>query len=269
MVPAMIVALLKSALTYEDGLRSLRYIWTAGSPLRHSTQTKFQGLLSSEAKIAQVWGMTETGWVSALFWPEGDDTGSVGRPLSNISIKVVDNDGLTIHEDEKEGDMYVKSPSMMLGYLDNPEATASMIQASGWLKTGDIGYCREGKSYIVGRKKELIKVRGWQVAPAEVEAVLLTHPNVLGAAVVGVPDANQTGELARAYIVRRLTEGWAEPEESDLAKELKDFVAQKLARYKHLDGGVIFVDQIPRNAMGKTVKGKLMALHSNRCPPPA
>lgn len=84
-----------------------------------------------------------------------------------------------------------------------------------------------------------------------------------------MPDVEQTRELARAYIVRRLAEGWAEPEENDLAMELKGFVAQKLARYKHLDGGVIFVDEIPRNAMGKTVKGKLMALHSNRCPPPA
>ncbi len=102
MVPAMIVALLKSPLTYKDGLRSLRYIWTAGSPLRRLTQTKFLGLLSSEAKIAQVWGMTETGWVSALFWPEGDDTGSVGRSLPKMSIKVVDDDGLTIHEDAKE-----------------------------------------------------------------------------------------------------------------------------------------------------------------------
>jgi acyl-coenzyme A synthetase/AMP-(fatty) acid ligase len=136
-------------------------------------------------------------------------------------------------------------------------------------QTGEIGYCREGKHYIVGRKKEMIKVRGWQVAPAGVEAVLLTHPKVLGAAVVDVPDAEQTGKLARAYIVRKLAGSCAEPEENDLAKELKGFVAQKLARYKHLDGGVIFVDEIPRNAMGKTVKGKLMALHSNRCPPPA
>lgn len=86
---------------------------------------------------------------------------------------------------------------------------------------------------------------------------------------MGVPDAEQTGELVRAYIVRKLAEGWAEPEENDLAKELKGFVAEKLARYKHLDSGVMFVDGIPRNAMSKTVKGKLIALHSNRCPPPA
>lgn len=131
MVPAMIVALLKSPLTYEDGLRSLRYVWTAGSPLRRSIQTRFQGLLSSEAKITQVWGITETGWASATFWPEGDDTGSVGRPLPRVSIKVVDDDGLTIHEDAKEGEMYVKSPSMMLGYFGDHEATTSTMQASG------------------------------------------------------------------------------------------------------------------------------------------
>lgn len=160
MVPAMIVALLKSPLTHEDGLRFLRFIRTTGSPIRRVDQTEFQALLSLAAKFAQVWGMTETGWASLLFWPERDDTGSVGRPLPRLSIKVVDDAGLTIHEQESEGELYVTSPSIMLGYLDNPEATASTIDAFGGLKTGYIGYSREGKFYIVGRKKGLIKVRG-------------------------------------------------------------------------------------------------------------
>ena len=261
MVPAMVVALLKSPLTKKEGLESLRYMWTAGSPLRRSTQTEFQTLLSPEAKISQVWGMTETGWASALFWPEGDDTGSVGRALPGLSIKLVDDDGECICEDTKEGELLVKVPSMMLGYLDNPEATASAKDPEGWLKTGDLGYCKEGKYYIVGRKKDLIKVRGWQVAPAEVEAVLLSHPELLGAAVIGVPDAEGTGELARAYVVRKVTMGRIEPEDEVLAEDIKEFVAAKLARYKHLDGGVVFVDEIPRNAMGKTIKGKLLTLH--------
>ena len=87
MVPAMIVAVLMSPLTKPENLQSLRYIWSAGSPLRSSTQGAFQALLAPEAKVTQVWGMTETGWSTALFWPEGDDTGSVGRILPGMRLK--------------------------------------------------------------------------------------------------------------------------------------------------------------------------------------
>ena len=260
MVPAMIVALLKSPLTRKEKLRSLRYVWTAGSPLRLSTQKEFQSLLSPEAKMSQAWGMTEIGWVTAFFWPQGDDTGSVGKPLPGYQIKIVDDEGSIILEDGGLGELFVKTPYMMLGYLNNPQATASIIDPEGWLKTGDIGYCKDGKYYIADRKKDLIKVRGWQVAPAEVEAVLLQHPQVLGAVVLGVPDADGTGELCRAYIVHKHGENEPDPQSEVLSEDIKAFVAARLARYKHLDGGVIFVDEIPRNAAGKTLRAKLRAL---------
>lgn len=89
MVPAMMVAILTSPLTKKEHLRSLRYVWSGGSPLRQSTQEDFQALLAPEAKISQVWGMTETGWAISLCWPEGDNTGSVGRVMSGMSLKLV------------------------------------------------------------------------------------------------------------------------------------------------------------------------------------
>lgn len=173
MVPAMIVAILNSPVTKKEHLQSLRYVWSAGSPLRASTQAELQSLLAPEAKISQVWGMTETGWALFLSWPEGDDTGSVGRimdgmgawsVLSSVSENPVyaanrgtyslkDDDGNLIEADMKEGELYIKGPFMMLGYLDNPKATAASISPDGWMRTGDIAYCIDGKWYIIDRKK--------------------------------------------------------------------------------------------------------------------
>ena len=171
MVPAMIVAILNSPVTKKEHLRSLRYVWSAGCPLRISTQAEFQALLAPEAKVSQVWGMTETGWALFLSWPEGDDTGSVGRIMKGMGAWLVsrhlttmytancdihslkDEDGNPVERDMQEGELYIKGPCMMLGYLDNPKATAASITPDGWMRTGDIAYCNQGKWYIIDRKK--------------------------------------------------------------------------------------------------------------------
>ena len=288
-VPAMIVAIntyISQVSAQKEGkeMDSLRYVWSAGSPLRHSTQADFQALLSPDAKMVQVWGMTELGWATALFWPEGDETGSVGRPMPGMSIKyvlstpcsqgpylrlplicpnprLIDDQGYTIDKDDTEGEILVKSPNMMRGYLDNPTATSAAVDADGYLRSGDVGYKRQGKWYVVDRKKDLLKVRGWQVSPAELEAVLLTHPDVAGAAVIGVMGSNDhdliRGEVPRAYVV-------CIPSSKVQEQGLKDFVAARLARYKHLEGGVRFIDEIPRNASGKILRPKLRMLDAER-----
>ena len=116
--------------------------------------------------------------------------------------------------------------------------------------------------YIVGRERAFIKARGWSVAPAKIEAVLLL-PNVLGAAVVGVPDEEHTGELARACIIRRLATNRDKLEDEVLAEDLRRFDATMLAWYKRLDSGVFFVDEIPQNTISKMVKGRLIALQEH------
>ena len=262
-VPAMALSIINSQCSTAQSLYSLRYVWSAGSPLRRSTQAALQSLLSQAARVVQVWGMTELGWVTAFFWPEADDTGSVGRPLPGMSIKLVDDSGTTVEEDGVDGEMLVRGSCMMSGYLDNPNATAETMDADGWLKTGDIAYRKDEKWYIVDRKKDLLKVRGWQVSPAEIEAVLLTHPNVAEAAVVGVQSTKEKdmdSEVPQAYVVCK--ERQNREEKGKLEGDIKSLVASKLARYKHLEGGVRFISAVPRNASGKILRHKLRALNA-------
>ena len=141
---------------------------------------------------------------------------------------------------------------MTPGYYKNPEANAVSFDSEGWFKTGDIAYCDEKtrKWYIVDRKKELIKVRGFQVAPPELEAVLLSHPQIIDAAVIGVTFPGADTEFPRAYVVRRPGEKGVQLTES----EIKQYVLERLARYKALTGGVKFVGSIAKNPSGKILK---------------
>jgi acyl-CoA synthetase (AMP-forming)/AMP-acid ligase II len=138
------------------------------------------------------------------------------------------------------------------GYFENPEVNKASFDADGFFHTGDIGYCdAKNKSwYIVDRKKELIKVQGFQVAPPELEAVLLCHPDIVDAGVIGVPASDYDGESPRAYVVRRPGSDMSKLTE----KVVQDYIAAKLSKYKRLKGGVVFVDAIPKNASGKILK---------------
>lgn len=146
----------------------------------------------------------------------------------------------------------MRGPTIVSGYFENPKANAESFDKEGYFKTGDIAYCEEAtrKWYIIDRKKELIKVRGFQVAPPELEAVLLSHPQIIDAAVIGVPHPGGDGEAPRAYIVRR-----PGPEGEKLTEEeVKTYLGSKLSKYKALTGGVKFVNAIAKNASGKILK---------------
>lgn len=143
----------------------------------------------------------------------------------------------------------MRGPCLTQGYFDNTDANAASFMPGGWFKTGEIAYC-DGKTkkwYIAGRKKELIKVRGFQVAPLEIESVLQSHPGILDVAVIGVSASRDETELPRAYVVRRPGDGLTE-------KDVISYSSQRLAKYKRLDGGVRIVDSIPKNTLGKTLK---------------
>lgn len=141
---------------------------------------------------------------------------------------------------------------MTPGYFKNPEANSQSFDSDGWFKTGDIAYCDQftRKWYIVDRKKELIKVRGFQVAPPELEAVLLSHPQIVDCAVIGITIPGANTEFPRAYVVRRPGGDGNRPTED----EVKRYVLDRLARYKALTGGVKFVGSIARNPSGKILK---------------
>lgn len=185
---------------------------------------------------------------------------SVGGPVPQTEVKIVDiNDptfkGLGPNE---SGEVVVRGPQNMKGYLNNNQATDETLLADNWLRTGDLGhYDEDGYFYVTDRLKELIKVKGFQVPPAELEELLRDHPKVVDAAVIGIPHEKH-GELPHGYVVAK--EGVQVTE-----KELQDYVAQKVSAFKHLDGGITFTKQIPKNATGKILRRQLKEEHAKRC----
>jgi 4-coumarate--CoA ligase len=144
----------------------------------------------------------------------------------------------------------------MMGYLDEPEKTAECLSVKGWLRTGDVAYYDEdGYFFITDRIKEMIKVRGYQVAPAELEALLLTHPSIRDAAVIPVQD-DECGELPRAYVVLK-------KDSPPTEKDIKEWVKERVAPMKRLEGGVIFIDEIPKSASGKILRRLLVEKAKN------
>ncbi|KAK5108781.1 hypothetical protein LTR62_007841 [Meristemomyces frigidus] len=253
LVPPIAIMAINSPLREKYNLKAVRSAAVGAAPLDKLAQARFQRLISESASFTQVWGMTETSCVCTRFpYPETDVTGSVGRPMPNIDLKLVDDNGKDISGYDVRGELCVRGPTIINGYFENAEANQRDWDEEGFFHTGDIAYC-DGKTnlwYIVDRKKELIKVRGFQVTPPELEGLLLNHPSIVDVAVIGVPAPEQKdGEFPRAYLVRRPgSEG--KPTE----KEIHDYMRDNLASYKQLVGGVVFVEAIPKNASGKILK---------------
>lgn len=254
MVPPMVVAVVNYAKERPDHvkrcLRSVVAVVAGAAPLDRDTQQTLQDMLPPGSAFTQLWGMTETSCACCyLYYPENDDTGSVGRFVPSIDVKLIDEDGEEIGPYDVRGELCVRGPTVIRGYLDNPEANSRDWDADGFFRTGDVLYCDGATKlwYVVDRKKELIKVRGFQVAPGEVEGVLLAHPGITDVAVIGIPTADVGSEAPRAYVIRR--DGVSVEE-----KDVHAWVQERLAKYKRLDGGVKFVDSIPKTASGKILK---------------
>lgn len=184
---------------------------------------------------------------------QGKFPGSMGTPLPNTLLKIVD-------PDDKEGkhlgynttgELWVKGPQVMKGYLNRPEETAKTFH-DGWLKTGDLVRCDEhAMVYIADRIKELIKVKGFQVPPAELEEIIRDYPGVSEAAVIGIPH-EQHGESPRAYVIPKAN-STVDP------KKLDEYVSSKVATHKRLTGGIAVVDSFPKTASGKILRKELKA----------
>ncbi|MCJ1318437.1 hypothetical protein MMC15_003765 [Xylographa vitiligo] len=249
MVPAMILAAISSPFFTHPRLSSVHQIWTAGAPLSLSVQNQFRSLLSPTARIVPVYGMTECGWITSLLYPKDSPDDNVGCPVPGLALQIVNDAGNPVTQDNTPGELLIRPQHPTLGYLGNPAATAALYHSPGWIRSGDIAYMRVGRVYIVDRMKDIIKVRAWQVSPAELEAVLLLHPCVRDVAVVGVPDERGlSGEVPHAFVVPA-GGGQGMPE----LKEVQQFMAARLARYKWVEG-LSFVDEIPRNPAGKVLR---------------
>jgi len=199
--------------------------------------------------LRQGYGMTEMSPASHVSPATGAVAGSAGVLIPNTICKIVDPTTGKALPCNKRGELWIKGPQLMKGYLHNQKATAATIDRDGFIHTGDIAYVDEnGHFFVVDRLKELIKVKGFQVAPAELEALLLSHPNIADAAVVPQPD-DKSGEIPKAYIVKR---------GAITAEEVMSFVASRVAKYKRIRV-VEFTKQIPKSASGKILRRILRA----------
>ncbi len=248
LVPPIVLALSKHPIVDNYKLPRLRTIFSGAAPLGEELTKACMERLG--CSVRQGYGMTETSPVthSSPAPPHTIKFGSVGVPAPNTECKIVDLDTGEALAAGQRGEVCVRGPQVMRGYLNNPEATAQTIDADGWLHTGDIGYADEdGHFFIVDRAKELIKYKGLQVAPAELEAVLVTHPCVADAAVIPYPD-EEAGEVPKAIVVLRHA---SEPE------AILEFVAERVAPHKRIRY-LEFVDTIPKSPSGKILRRVLV-----------
>ncbi len=249
LVPPIVLALAKHPLVEKYDLSSVQLINSGAAPLDEGIQKL--AAQRTGGLVTQGYGMTET---SLAISATPDDpaqmkTGSSGLLLPNMEAKVVDVTTSADLGPNQQGEICVRGPNIMKGYLNNPEATAQTIDPDGWLHTGDVGYIDEdGHFFIVDRVKELIKYKGLQVAPAEIEAVLLSNPAIADAAVIPIPD-EEAGEIPKAFIVKRGTIS---------EDEVMKFVAERVAPHKKVRR-VEFVDAIPKSASGKILRRELIA----------
>jgi len=251
-VPPIMLALAQHPSVGNYDLSKLKTRFSGAAPLSEQLARACSERLG--CAIRQGYGMTETSPAIHLTPSQADWSkyGSIGQCVPNTECKIIDVETGASLSYRQEGELCMRGPQMMKGYLNRAEATAATIDGNGWLHTGDIAYADEdGHFFIVDRLKELIKYKGSQVAPAELEALLLTHPAVADAAVVASPD-EEAGEVPKAFVVRTDAAGAVTPD------ELMAFVASHVAPYKKIRK-LEFIDQIPKSASGKILRRLLVA----------
>ncbi len=246
-VPPVVIAFAKHPAVDRFNLSNLRWLFSGAAPLGSEITAAVETRLS--IKVRQGYGMTELSPVTHYTPGGAERAGKVGLLTPSTELRIVDPATGDDLGEGKAGEVWIRGPQVMKGYLNNPEATAITVDAAGWLHTGDIGIVdAEGYLEVVDRLKELIKVKAFQVAPAELEALLLKHPKIADAAVFGVPD-DECGEVPKAMVVMR---------EPLTGEEVMAFVELHVAHYKRLRY-VAFADAIPKSPSGKILRRVLVA----------
>jgi len=250
MAPPIMLTLARQPLVDNYDLSHLRIAMSAAAPLAREVEETVAQRLG--CLVVQGWGLTETSPDVTLSPVDAARVrlGSVGRCIPNSECKVVDITTGAELGPNQAGEIWARGPQIMKGYLNNPAATANMLDGEGWLHTGDIGYVDEdGYFFIVDRLKELIKYKGYQVAPAELEGVLLTHPAVADAAVIPSRD-EEAGEVPKAFVALK-------PGVTAYADDLIAYVAMRVAPYKRIRR-LEFIDQVPKSPSGKILRRVLV-----------
>ncbi|KAF8362317.1 acs-14 [Pristionchus pacificus] len=256
LVPPILVFLAKHPICTKFDLSSIKRIASGAAPAGKDICDEVIKRYPNIEYIEQGYGMTELSTASHM--PDLGSRakfGSCGKLCPGLEMKIVHISNGEILPTGKAGEICVKGPTVMKGYLGRDEATRECIQ-DGWMHTGDIGYCdADGDLFIIDRLKELIKVKGLQVPPAELEDILLSHPSIQDAAVIGIPDS-KAGELPKAYVVK------SDPKLT--AEQVYNFIKEKVSPYKYLNGGVEFIDVIPKSAAGKILRRMLRDKHQSK-----
>jgi acyl-CoA synthetase (AMP-forming)/AMP-acid ligase II len=241
--PPVAIALAKHPMIDQFDLSSLKVVMSAAAPLGADVSGAVAKRLG--CVVIQGYGMTELSPLTHVVPHNRPKPGAVGVSAPNTVTRIVNPETLQDCGPDEEGEVWIKGPQVMIGYHNRPDATAAMIQ-DGWLRTGDLGLVdADGYLHIRDRLKELIKVKGFQVAPAEVEAELLGLAGVADAAVIGVPD-DEAGERPMAFVVRQ---PGCEVTEAEIAEALRP----RLASYK-VPTRVAFIEAVPKSASGKILR---------------
>ncbi|XP_031329059.1 luciferin 4-monooxygenase-like isoform X2 [Photinus pyralis] len=247
LVPAVAQFLAQTNLLEKYDMSSVTSVMCASAPLLKHTEEELRKRFKVPI-VKQRYGMTETtiGFMGHSVSGEYP-LGSIGSVFPSVSVKIVDIQTGEALGPFETGEICCRTPMVMKGYINNPRATQEMIDVDGWLHTGDVGYYDSCyRFFLVDRIKDLIKCKGLQVAPLELETLLLSHPKILDCGVIGVPN-ERYGEVPMAFIVQTRGENLSE-------QEVEKFIADQVAPYKQLRGGVRFVSQIPRNPSGKVLR---------------
>ena len=246
-VPPVLVGLAKHPLVSQYDTSSLIELFSGAAPLGQDLAEEVRTRMG--CSVVQGYGLTETSPVTHVYntsIAKGKKLGSVGHPIPNTENMVVDIESGMPLDANQRGELWTRGPQVMKGYLNNPGATAATIDENGWLHTGDIAYADdEGMFFIVDRLKELIKYKGFQVAPAELEALLLTHPAIADAAVIPIPD-EEAGVAPKAFLVRKAGEEVS-------GDEMMNWVAERVSPQKKIRS-VEFIETIPKTASGKILR---------------
>ncbi|KAG8720269.1 hypothetical protein FRC08_000705 [Ceratobasidium sp. 394] len=283
-VPPVLVVLASHPSVDKYDFSSLRFLFCGAAPLRAELITRVQARLrtrgAAEVLVPQGCGLTEMS-PTILLTPldrAADKVGCAGELLPNLEARLVGEDGVDVREGEA-GELWLRGPSVMKGYLNNPTATTNAITPDGWFKTGDVVLRDQDGFYtIIDRLKELIKYKGSQVPPADLENVLLSHPDIVDAGVIGVDDVEQATELPRAYVVHRA--GYnsfkSQAERKAFESGVQTWIQDKVAKHKYLRGGklvscprkryltwiigVCVIEAIPKSPSGKILRRQLRDL---------
>ncbi|KAI1212665.1 acetyl-CoA synthetase-like protein [Annulohypoxylon truncatum] len=258
-VPPIVIQMLRNPqICAKYDLSSLRFVYTGAAPLGAETHEEMVKAFPF-LQVGQGYGMTETSTVITSTGENDVVVGTSGSLASGCRAKLIGEDGHEITEYDKRGELWVQSPSVTLGYLNNEKATSEAYvwdQDGRWMRTGDVAIVTKAPSghehiSVVDRLKELIKVKGHQVAPAELEAHLLSHPDVNDCTVIPVLDEG-SGEVPKAFVVKSAMA--ASRPDNEVAREINKWVEDHKARYKWLKGGIEFIDVIPKSPSGKILR---------------